>query len=75
MTDHYVRRANGDLLPAIKVKQQDDDIADDMRDVTETVYNPDWAVFANSNPVIAVIGALELKVEGNYLDLYNRLRG
>lgn len=71
-----VRRANGALLPIMKRKRNDDDdngIMDDgddnnteadvdnNRDVAETVYKPDWAVFANGNPVITVIGTLELE--------------
>ncbi|KAG1508503.1 hypothetical protein G6F52_011373 [Rhizopus delemar] len=69
--------ANGALLPTMKRKRNDDDdnaIMDDgddnnteadvdkNRDVAETVYKPDWAVFANGNPVITVIGTLELEV-------------
>ncbi|KAI8334526.1 hypothetical protein EDC96DRAFT_414229, partial [Choanephora cucurbitarum] len=62
--------ANGALLPTTKRKQNDDEDDNDnaevdvgsSKDVAETVYKPDWAVFANGNPVITVIGTLELKV-------------
>lgn len=42
---------------------------DNSRDVAETIYKPDWAVFTNDNPMISIIGTLELKV------LYNRNPG
>ncbi|KAI9022254.1 hypothetical protein CLU79DRAFT_686915, partial [Phycomyces nitens] len=31
------------------------------KDFLETVYKPDWVVFANGNPVVIVIRTLELK--------------
>ncbi|KAL4213478.1 hypothetical protein AB4K20DRAFT_1956581 [Rhizopus microsporus] len=69
--------ANGTLLPTIKRKRNDDDDngtmddgddnntdvdVDNNKDLAETVYKPDWAVFANGNPMITVIGTLELKI-------------
>ncbi|KAI9484228.1 MAG: hypothetical protein EXX96DRAFT_478952 [Benjaminiella poitrasii] len=69
--------ANCALLPTMKLKRNDDDdngTVDDgddnntdvdgnnNKDVAETIYKPDWAVFANGNPVITVIGTLELKI-------------
>ncbi|CEI95817.1 hypothetical protein RMCBS344292_09994 [Rhizopus microsporus] len=69
--------ANGTLLPTMKRKRNDDDDNDIMsdsdddntdadvdnnKDVAETVYKSDWAVFANGNLVITVISTLELKV-------------
>lgn len=77
MTDHYVHRANGALLPTMKLKRNDDDDCgtedngdgdntdvdvNSNKDVVETVYKPDWTVLSNGNPVITVIGTLELKV-------------
>ncbi|OBZ87005.1 hypothetical protein A0J61_04943 [Choanephora cucurbitarum] len=63
--------ANGTLLPTTKRKQNDDEDDNDnaeadegnSKDVVETIYKPDWAVFANGNPVITVIGTLELKAK------------
>ncbi|CEI90542.1 hypothetical protein RMCBS344292_04864 [Rhizopus microsporus] len=69
--------ANGTLLPTIKRKRNDDDDngtmddgddnntdvdVDNNKDLAETVCKPDWAVFANGNPMITVIGTLELKI-------------
>lgn len=77
MTDYYVCRANGILLPTMKRKRNDDDDNDIMsdgdddntdadvdnnKDAAETVYKSDWAVFANGNLMITVISTLELKV-------------
>lgn len=76
MTDCYVYRANGALLPTSKSKRNENDnngtvndgdynnteVDENDKDVAEIVYKPDWAVFANGNPVIIAIGTLELKV-------------
>lgn len=67
MTDLYVRRPNNTLLPTMKRKRNEDDNNgtvsdgdDNSTDIdVETVYKPNWAVFANRNPVITVIGTLE----------------
>ncbi|RCH85188.1 hypothetical protein CU098_008587, partial [Rhizopus stolonifer] len=68
--------ANGALLPTSKSKRNENDnngtvndgdynnteVDENDKDVAEIVYKPDWAVFANGNPVIIAIGTLELKV-------------
>ncbi|KAI9007885.1 hypothetical protein CLU79DRAFT_536084 [Phycomyces nitens] len=56
--------ANDILLPMMKRKRNDNDSntdVDNSKDA-ETVYKPDWAVFANGNPVVIMTGTLELKV-------------
>ncbi|CAO3640856.1 unnamed protein product [Mucor fragilis] len=46
----------------VKLRQTEEDNADDTKDVNENIYKPDWAMFASSSPVVTIIGALELKV-------------
>ncbi|ORY95068.1 hypothetical protein BCR43DRAFT_516668 [Syncephalastrum racemosum] len=57
--------ANGTLLPAAKRRRNNNDNAkdeDNDEDDTDTIYKPDWVVFANGASMLTVVGTLELKV-------------
>ncbi|ORY95065.1 hypothetical protein BCR43DRAFT_342443 [Syncephalastrum racemosum] len=57
--------SNGALLPAAKRRRSNDDnVKDEDHDEgdTDTIYKPDWVVFANGASTLTVVGTLELKV-------------